>query len=94
MNGPRSAQVQRLPLVLLGGLTAVSFGGPFGLGWVLAGGSGRGWPPDRPVEWVALFGVVGLAILLLTMVLALNLANLRAMKAESQASGAQARDVP
>lgn len=47
MNRP-----SRLPLVLLGLMTLVSFGGPVLIAVLLWGGSRSGWPPDRPVEWV------------------------------------------
>jgi hypothetical protein len=50
----RIPPVPRLPYVLLGGLTLVSFGGPFAMLVVVRGGPGVGWPPDRAVEWVVI----------------------------------------
>lgn len=84
MSGPRSAHVAKLPLVLLGIMTAATFGGPLGVMLVLRGGVEPAWPPDRPVEWVALIGAVGLVAALMIAILALGLANLRAMKAETE----------
>jgi hypothetical protein len=46
-----------LPIVLLGLMTLVSFGGPFVIALLLWGGERSKWPPDRPVEWIGL-GVV------------------------------------
>ena len=40
-------------LCLLLAMTLVSFGGPFVILVVLRGGTSAEWPPDRPVEWVA-----------------------------------------
>ena len=50
----------RLPYVLLGAMTLVSFGGPFVLLAALRGGASGKWPPDRPVEWVVVITVFGL----------------------------------
>ena len=52
MNRP-----SRLPMVLLGLMTLVSFGGPVLIAVLLWGGARSGWPPDRPVEWIG-FGLV------------------------------------
>ena len=49
----------RLPYVLLGAMTFASFGGPFVILVVVRGGSSARWPPDRPVEWVAIALVFG-----------------------------------
>ncbi len=84
MNGPKAAQVSKLPLVLLGLMSIVSFGGPFALAWILSGGREQQWPPDRPVEWVALIGTVGLCFGLMVVLLVLGLANIKAMKAEKE----------
>ncbi|QEH32801.1 hypothetical protein OJF2_12850 [Aquisphaera giovannonii] len=48
----------RLPYVLLIAMTAVSFGGPFVMLAAVRGGPNAGWPPDRPVEWVAIAAVM------------------------------------
>ncbi len=46
MTAP-SKKVPRLPFVLLGLMTAFSFGGPLAIGYVLRGGASPNWPPDR-----------------------------------------------
>ena len=56
----RIPPVPRLPYLLLGGLTLVSFGGPFAMLVIVRGGPSAGWPPDRAVEWV----VIGLVFTL------------------------------
>jgi predicted PurR-regulated permease PerM len=56
--------------ILLGLLTLACFGGPFALVAILHGGDQSGWPPDRPIEWAALFGVVGLVLALLVAAIA------------------------
>jgi hypothetical protein len=52
----------RLPYVLLGAMTLVSFVGPFVVLGALQGGSSGKWPPDRPVEWAVVIVVFGLVI--------------------------------
>ncbi len=94
MTQSQSSKVLKGPLILLGFMSIVSFLGPFGLKWVLMGGRQTGWPPDRAVEWVALVGVVGAAVVLLTAILVLNLRNLKVMNAELDASKARARQTP
>ncbi|MDB5351915.1 MAG: hypothetical protein JWN86_3162 [Planctomycetota bacterium] len=84
MSRRRSATVSKLPILLLGIMSIASFGGPFGLVWILSGGRRSGWPPDRLVEWASLLGVSGLVVGLLMLLLALSLANLKAMKAETE----------
>jgi hypothetical protein len=59
-----SAKVPRLPYVLLGAMTLASFGGPLLILVVVRGGKSARWPPDRPVEWVAIALVFGLVIAL------------------------------
>jgi hypothetical protein len=53
-----------LPYVLLGLMTLLSFAGPFLIALVFGGGAHPGWPPDRPVEWLA-FGVITAAVVAL-----------------------------
>jgi hypothetical protein len=53
-----------LPFVLLGAMTLVSFGGPFAMLVIIQGGESAKWPPDRPIEWITVGLVVGLAIAL------------------------------
>ena len=60
----RVPTVPRLPYFLLGGLTLVSFGGPFAMLVIVWGGPSAGWPPDRAVEWVVIGVVFTLAIVL------------------------------
>ncbi len=55
-------RVPRLPYVLLGAMTIASFGGPFVVLGALWGGKSANWPPDRPLEWVAVTLIVGLVI--------------------------------
>lgn len=57
----RMAPLPRLPLVLLGLLTLVCFGGPFAL-FVVRGGPNSDWPPDRGVEWIVLAAVLVAAV--------------------------------
>ena len=57
MSGRGAQPVSNAAYALLGAMTVVTFGGPFGLAWLLSGGERPGWPPDRAVEWV---GTVGL----------------------------------
>ncbi len=49
----RQTPLPRLPYVLLGAMTLVSFGGPFVILVVVRGGPSARWPPDRPVEWIS-----------------------------------------
>ena len=53
-----------LPYVLLGAMTLIAFGGPFAILLIVRGGASANWPPDRPVEWITIALVVGLAIAL------------------------------
>jgi hypothetical protein len=50
-----------LPYVVLGLLTLDCFLGPLALRMILRGGSRDEWPPDRPVEWVVAWAIIGLA---------------------------------
>jgi hypothetical protein len=62
-----------LPLVLLGLMTLATFAGPFVIGVVLRGGESKGWPPDRPVEWLTFFGITGAVVALLAACLTVGL---------------------
>ncbi|WP_165248597.1 hypothetical protein [Paludisphaera soli] len=68
MNGPEPTPdrpptpVSKAAYVLLGLMTVVSFGGPFGIALILHGGERTGWPPDRTAEWVGMGGVLALFI--------------------------------
>jgi hypothetical protein len=53
-------RTSRLPWVVLGLMTLVSFGGPVLIAVLLRGGTRSGWPPDRPVEWVGVGLVMAL----------------------------------
>jgi hypothetical protein len=60
----RVPPVPRLPYLLLGGLTLVSFGGPFAMLVIVRGGPSPRWPPDRSIEWVVISLVCTLALAL------------------------------
>jgi hypothetical protein len=60
----RNPDVPWFPYLLLGGLTLVTFGGPFAMLVVIRGGPSAGWPPDRPIEWITIGLVCGLAFAL------------------------------
>jgi hypothetical protein len=47
-------RLPRLPYVLLGAMTAASFGGPFVILVTVRGGPSPRWPPDRTVEWAVI----------------------------------------
>ena len=79
MIQPSGSHVQRLPLVIFAVMTILCFGGPFGVSWVLSGGQIAQWPPDRPVEWIALIAICLLVIAFMLMLLYLNLKNMREM---------------
>jgi hypothetical protein len=54
---------------LLAALTLVCFGGPFLVMVVVRGGASPEWPPDRPLEWFTIGGVLVLfAVLFLACV--------------------------
>jgi hypothetical protein len=55
-------RVSRLPYVLLGAMTFVSFAGPFVILAAVRGGPSKDWPPDRGVEWGTIIVVLGLEI--------------------------------
>jgi hypothetical protein len=58
MNQPSPVPASRLPFVLLGVMTLISFGGPFLIGVLLWGGPRSDWPPDRPIEWIGVGAVL------------------------------------
>jgi hypothetical protein len=62
MSAPRPPKA---PLVALGLLTLATFLGPLAILLTFLGGPRPGWPPDRPVEWVVLVGVVTAFVVLL-----------------------------
>jgi hypothetical protein len=57
-------RVSRLPYVLLGAMTFVTFFGPFVILAVVRGGPSNKLPPDRPVEWGTVAVVIGLEVIL------------------------------
>jgi hypothetical protein len=57
-------RLPRLPYVLLGAMTLASFGGPFVILGAVRGGESPRWPPDRPVEWIAIGMVLSLTVVL------------------------------
>ncbi len=58
-------RVSRLPYVLLGAMTFVTFFGPLVILAVVRGGKSNKLPPDRPVEWGTVAVVIGLELILL-----------------------------
>lgn len=70
----------RLPLVLFGLLSVLTFIGPFLLWATLRGGLRADWPPDRPVEWWMFFGIVGGFAALMLACIGTATASLRALK--------------
>ncbi len=59
-----AAPLPRFPYVLLAALTIVSFGGPFVIVAFIRGGEKPGWPPDRPIEWIAVTIIMTLFLIL------------------------------
>ena len=57
-------RLPRLPYVLLAAMSLVSSVGPFVILGTIWGGRSAKWPPDRPVEWIAITLVIGLVIAL------------------------------
>ena len=72
-------KLPRLPFVLLGAMTAFTFGGPLAIGYVLRGGLSPNWPPDRPVEWITFVGISGMVVILMIACLSIGAINRRAM---------------
>ena len=70
-----STKLPRLPFVLLGLMTAFTFGGPLAIGYVLRGGASPSWPPDRPVEWATFGTVSGMVFVLMMACLSLSMVN-------------------
>lgn len=83
MSGP--PRVPRMPFVLLGLMTAFTFGGPVGFGLVLRGGRSPDWPPDRAVEWWTLAGISGMVVALMAACIVVGLGNARASDAARKA---------
>ncbi len=61
-------------------MTLVSFGGPFLINSVLNGGESKGWPPDRPIEWVVIVGLTAVVVGILAGLGVLYVANLKHMR--------------
>jgi hypothetical protein len=83
----KNQRLPRLPYVLLGAMTLVSFGGPFVILGAIWGGQSAKWPPDRPVEWVAVALVFGLVIGLFVACLSLGWWHRRASAVEKPKTG-------
>ena len=66
---------QKRMLILLSVMTLATFGGPVGVWSVLRGGPSADWPPDRPVEWVALFGTAALVLSCMVAIVSMGLAH-------------------
>lgn len=86
MSLPRTP---RLPWVLLGAMTTLTLGGPVAIGAVLRGGARPNWPPDRPVEWAALWGISGSVAAIMLACIVLAVANNRAMHRAAAARRAE-----
>ena len=69
----------RLPLLILGAMTLLTFGGPVLIGYVLQGGPSPKWPPDRPIEWVTFIGISGMVVLMMLACVPLALVNHKSM---------------
>ena len=89
MTAPNPIPPSRLPMVLFGVMTVMCFGGPFGLMWILRGGTEPAWPPDRPVEWVALIGMSAIVATLMVILLVMNLRLNASIKAAKNARDAK-----
>ena len=74
----------RLAYFLFGLLTINTFVSPFLLKMIVDRGEHPGWPPDRPVEWVAFVGVVGTTVVILVALLRILLVTLKASRNDSQ----------
>jgi hypothetical protein len=79
-----SNKLPRLPFVLLGLMTAFSFGGPLAIGFVLKGGASANWPPDRSIEWIVFVGVSGMVVGLMLACGSLALTTRKAIKSTAQ----------
>ena len=91
MSAPRPP-VPRGPLILLALMTLVTFLGPLVIWLTLRGGRHRDFPPDRPIEWIALVGIIAAATILMIACLAVGVANHRAyLRARAEKD---ARDKP
>lgn len=60
-----SARASYRPVLWLVLMTVATFGGPLVFGLVLRGGPSRRWPPDRPIEWWALWLTSGTVLALM-----------------------------
>ena len=52
----------RVPYLVLGAFTLVTFGGPVAMLVAVRGGPSPLWPPDRVIEWIVVGLVFALAI--------------------------------
>jgi hypothetical protein len=86
--------LRRLPYVLLGAMTFVSFVGPFVLLVALRGGASAKWPPDRPLEWAVVITVFGLVIGLFLACVSIGWWYRRSSPASDPGSGIDTQDKP
>lgn len=84
MTTPPPKRPSRLPLALLGLMTACTLSGPLVIGYVLRGGDDPNWPPDRPVEWLILVASSVLIFLVMLVCVTFALLNQKAI-AEAKA---------
>ncbi len=74
---PSPQRLPRSPLLLLGLMTASTVFGPVLIWITLQGGANRAWPPDRPVEWLAVLGTSTFVFGLMVGCVALSIINQR-----------------
>ncbi len=79
-------KVLRRAYALLALLSVGCFGGPFLIGSTLRGGDHRGWPPDRPVEWVAAVGVSATVLVTFLLLGSIWVANYKELKSARRAT--------
>ncbi len=85
-SSPPPQRPPRSPLLLLGLMTTTTIFGPFVIGFTLRGGASPVWPPDRPVEWVAVVGTSAFVLVLMGACVALSFINQRRANGLNQPS--------
>lgn len=79
-----SQRPPRLPWILFALLSVVTFAGPFVIWLAIRGGDHDGWPPDRPIEWWMLLGIIGLFAALMIASIGTAAASLRRIEDSSE----------
>lgn len=75
-----SQRPPRLPWILFALLSVVTFVGPFAIWLAIRGGDHDGWPPDRPIEWWMLLGIISLFAILMVASIGTAAASLRRLE--------------